>query len=163
MSIGKKYGMKMKVKENKKAPMFKLSGTKNTKFDLKKLKGKLIIYFYPKDDTPGCALETKDFSKLYKKFKELKCEVVGVSKDSIESHEKFKKKYRVPFELLSDTKVNTQKKYGVWAIKSFMGKKFMGTIRSTIFIDKGKIKKIWSNVRVKDHAKEVLKFVSSNK
>ena len=153
----------MKVKENKKAPVFKLSGTKNTKFDLKEWKGKLVIYFYPKDDTPGCTIETKDFSKLYKKFKKAKCEVVGVSKDSIESHEKFKKKYKVPFELLSDPDLKSQKKYGVWGKKSFMGKQFLGTIRSTVFIDKGKIKKIWSNVRVKDHAKEVLKFVSSNK
>ena len=153
----------MKVKENKKAPVFKLSGTKNTKFDLKEWKGKLVIYFYPKDDTPGCTIETKDFSKLYKKFKKAKCEVVGISKDSIESHEKFKKKYKVPFELLSDPDLKSQKKYGVWGKKSFMGKQFLGTIRSTVFIDKGKIKKIWTNVRVKDHAKEVLKFVSSNK
>ena len=153
----------MKIKENKKAPIFKLSGTKNTKFDLKTTKGRLIIYFYPKDDTPGCTLETKDFSKLYKKFKKLKCEVIGISKDTIESHEKFKKKYKVPFELLSDPNVKSQKKYGVWGIKSFMGKKFLGTIRSTVFIDKGKIRKIWSNVRVKDHAKEVLNFVGSYK
>ena len=153
----------MKVKENTKAPTFKLSGTKDTKFDLKKIKGKLIIYFYPKDDTPGCTIETKDFSKLYKKFKKLKCDVIGISKDSIESHKKFKKKYKVPFDLLSDPDVKSQKKYGVWGIKSFMGKKFLGTIRSTVFIDKGRIRKIWSNVRVKDHAKEVLKFLSSNK
>ena len=153
----------MKIKENKKAPLFKLSGTKNTKFNLKTTKGKLIIYFYPKDDTPGCTLETKDFSKLYKNFKKAKCEVFGISKDSIENHEKFKKKYRVPFVLLSDPDVRLQKKYGVWGIKSFMGKKFLGTIRSTIFIDKGKIKKIWSNVRVKNHAKEVFNFVSSYK
>tara|TARA_B100000035_G_scaffold175306_1_gene149571 strand:- start:127 stop:594 length:468 start_codon:yes stop_codon:yes gene_type:complete len=155
--------MKMKVKENKKAPMFKLIGTKNTKFDLKNFKGKLVIYFYPKDDTPGCTLETKDFSKLYKKFKKAKCEVVGVSKDSIESHEKFKKKYRVPFELLSDPDLKMQKKYGVWGVKTFMGKKFLGTIRSSVFIDNGKIKKIWSKVRVNDHAKEVFNFVSSYK
>jgi len=155
--------MKMKVKENKKAPMFKLIGTKNTKFDLKNFKGKLVIYFYPKDDTPGCTLETKDFSKLYKKFKKAKCEVVGVSKDSIESHEKFKKKYRVPFELLSDPDLKMQKKYGVWGVKTFMGKKFLGTIRSSVFIDNGKIKKIWSNVRVNNHAKEVFNFVSSYK
>ena len=161
MSIGKKYGMKMKVKENKKAPAFKLTGTKNTKFNLKNFKGKLVIYFYPKDDTPGCTIETKDFSKLYKNFKKAKCEVVGISKDSIESHEKFKKKYKVPFELLSDPDVKVQKKYGVWGMKSFMGKKFLGTIRSTVFIDKGKIKKIWSNVRVKNHAKEVFNFISS--
>ena len=84
----------MKIKENTKAPIFKLCGIKNKKFDLKKTKGKLILYFYPKDDTPGCTLETKDFSKLYKKFKKIKCEVIGISKDSIESHEKFKKKYK---------------------------------------------------------------------
>ena len=153
----------MKVKENKKAPMFKLIGTKNTKFDLKNFKGKLVIYFYPKDDTPGCTLETKDFSKLYKKFKKAKCEVVGVSKDSIESHEKFKKKYRVPFELLSDPDLKMHKKYGVWGVKTFMGKKFLGTIRSSVFIDNGKIKKIWSKVRVNDHAKEVFNFVRSYK
>ena len=153
----------MKIKENKKAPLFKLFGTRNTRFDLKKIKSKLVVYFYPKDDTPGCTLETRDFSIFYKKFKKIKCEVIGISKDSIESHEKFKKKYKVPFELLSDPDVKSQKKYGVWGMKSFMGKKFLGTIRTTIFIDKGKVKKIWSNVRVKDHAKEVFKFVCSNK
>ena len=153
----------MKIKENKKAPIFKLLGTKNTYFNLKKIKGKLVIYFYPKDDTPGCTLETKDFSKFYKKFKKLKCEVIGISKDSIESHKKFKKKYKVPFELLSDPDVKSQKKYGVWGMKSFMGKKFLGTIRSTIFIDKGKIKKIWSNVRVKNHAREVFSFIKTYK
>ena len=153
----------MKIKENIKAPLFKLSGTKNTNFDLKKLKGKLIIYFYPKDDTPGCTLETKDFSKLYKNFKNIKCEVVGISKDSIKSHEKFIKKYRVPFDLLSDPELKSQKKYGVWGMKSFMGKKFLGTIRSTIYIEKGVVKKIWSNVRVKGHAKKVFDFVNSYK
>ena len=153
----------MKIKEDKKAPIFELSGTKNTYFNLKKIRGKLVIYFYPKDDTPGCTLETKDFSRLYKEFKKANCDVIGISKDTIEIHEKFKKKYKVPFELLADPKVNVQKKYGVWGTKSFMGKKFLGTIRSTIFIDKGKIKKIWSNVRVKGHAKEVFKFVSSYK
>ena len=153
----------MKVKENKKAPLFKLSGTKNIKFDLKKIKGKLIVYFYPKDDTPGCTLEANDFSRFYKKFKKEKCEVIGVSKDSIQSHKKFKKKYRIPFDLLSDPEVKLQKKYGVWSMKSFMGKKYLGTIRSTVFINNGKIKKIWTNVRVKDHAEEVLNFVSSNK
>ena len=149
----------MKIKENIKAPIFKLLGTKNINFDLKNFKGKLLVYFYPKDDTPGCALETKDFSKFYKKFKKLNCEVVGVSKDTIESHEKFKNKYKVPFELLSDPDMKMQKKYGVWGKKTFMGKNFLGTIRSTVFIDKGKIRKIWSKVRVKDHAKEVFEFI----
>ena len=82
----------MKIKENKKAPSFKLPGTNSVNFNLKNIKGKLLIYFYPKDDTPGCTVETRDFSKLYKKFKKIKCELVGVSKDSLESHEKFKKK-----------------------------------------------------------------------
>ena len=153
----------MIVKLNKKAPSVKLFGTNNLKFDLKNFKAKLLLYFYPKDDTPGCTTETKDFSRLYPKFKKIKCELIGVSKDTLESHEKFKKKYTIPFELLSDPELKMQKKYGVWGIKSFMGKKFLGTIRSTIFIDKGKIIKIWSNVRVKDHAKEVFEFIRSYK
>lgn len=153
----------MIVKLNKKAPSVKLFGTNNLKFNLKNFKAKLLLYFYPKDDTPGCTTETKDFSRLYPKFKKIKCELIGVSKDTLESHEKFKKKYTIPFELLSDPELKMQKKYGVWGIKSFMGKKFLGTIRSTIFIDKGKIIKIWSNVRVKDHAKEVFEFIRSYK
>ena len=153
----------MIVKLNKKAPSVKLFGTNNFKFNLKNFKAKLLLYFYPKDDTPGCTTETKDFSRLYPKFKKIKCELIGVSKDSLESHEKFKKKYRIPFELLSDPELKMQKKYGIWGMKYFMGKKFLGTIRSTIFIDKGKIIKIWSNVRVKDHAKEVFEFIRSYK
>ena len=153
----------MKIEENKKAPSFKLPGTSSVNFNLKDIKGKLIIYFYPKDDTPGCTVETKDFSKLYKKFRKIKCELVGISKDSLESHKKFKKKYKVPFELLSDIDIKIQKKYGIWGTKSFMGRKFLGTIRSTIFIEKGKIKKIWSNVRVNGHAQEVYEFIKSYK
>ena len=149
----------MKIKENKKAPSFKLPSTSGVDFNLKNVKGKLLIYFYPKDDTPGCTIEAKDFSKFYKKLKKIKCELVGVSKDSIQSHEKFKKKYKVPFKLLSDPDVKMQKKYDVWGIKSFMGKKFLGTIRSTVFIDKGKIKRIWTNVRVKNHANEVFEYI----
>jgi len=151
----------MKLKLNKKAPNFKLESTSSSTFELGKLKSGLIIYFYPKDNTPGCTLETIDFSKLYKKFKSLKYEVVGVSKDSMDSHLNFKKRFKVPFELLSDESVNVQKKYGVWGMKSFLGKKFMGTIRSTIVINKGKVLKVWSNVRVKGHAQEVLDFIRS--
>ena len=160
---GKGYGKKMKIKQNNKAPNFKLNSTSLKTFDLSKLKTGLVIYFYPKDNTPGCTLETQDFSKLYKKFKNLSYEVVGISKDNIESHLKFKKKYKVPFHLLSDVKVQTQKKYGVWGKKSFMGNNFMGTIRSTIVIDKGKILRFWPNVRVKGHAQEVLNFIKSLK
>ena len=163
MLIGKKYGKKMKIKINTTAPNFKLNSTSLKIFELSKFKKDLVIYFYPKDNTPGCTLETKDFSKLYKKFKSLKYEVVGISKDNIKSHLNFKSKYKVPFQLLSDDKIKIQKKYGVWGMKSFMGNKFMGTIRSTIVIRKGKILKIWSNVRVKGHAEEVLNFIMSLK
>ena len=159
MWIGKGYGMKIQI--NKKAPDFKLPSTSHKIFKLSDIKNGVVIYFYPKDNTPGCTLETRDFSKLYSKFKAAKYEVVGVSKDNMESHLKFKKKYKVPFQLLSDDKKQVQKKYGVWGTKSFMGKKFMGTIRSTVLINKNKIIKIWSNVRVKDHAKEVLNFINS--
>ena len=154
----------MKIKENKKAKNFNLNSTFSKPFELSKLKCGLVIYFYPKDNTPGCTLETIDFSKLYKKFKNLKYEVVGISKDSIESHLGFKERFKVPFQLLSDEKIQVQKKYGVWGMKSFLGKKFMGTIRSTIVINnKGKVLKIWSNVRVKGHAQEVLDFIKSSK
>ena len=154
----------MKIKLNQNAPNFKLNSTNSKIFELSKIKCGLVIYFYPRDNTPGCTLETIDFSKLYKKFKNLKYEVVGVSKDSMESHLNFKKRFKVPFQLLSDEKIKLQKKYGIWAMKSFLGKKFMGTIRSTIVIDnKGKIIKIWPNVRVNGHAQEVLDFIKSLK
>ncbi len=153
----------MKIKINKKAPNFKLISTSLKNFELSKLKSGLVIYFYPKDNTPGCTLETQDFSKLYKKFKSLKYEVVGISKDNIKSHLSFKKKYKVPFHLLSDEQIKVQKKYGVWGIKSFMGNKFKGTIRSTVVINKRKVLRFWTNVRVKEHAQEVLDFIKSIK
>ena len=148
----------------KKAFPFNLPSTNGDTFDLKKIKNNVVVYFYPKDDTPGCTLETKDFSKLYKQFKKEKTEVVGISKDSITSHLKFKKKYKVPFQLLSDEDIKVQKKYKVWGMKSFMGRKFKGTIRSTFLIDMNKkILKSWSNVRVLNHAKEVLAFLKETK
>ena len=153
----------MKSKTGKKASNFKLHSTSKKTFDLYKIKSGVVLYFYPKDNTPGCTLETIDFSKLYMKFKKLDYEIVGISKDSIESHLGFKKRFKVPFELLSDEKLQVQKKYGVWGKKSFLGKQFMGTIRSTIVINKGNILKIWSNVRVKNHAQEVLDFIKSQK
>ena len=153
----------MKSKTGKKASNFKLQSTSKKAFELSKIKSGVVLYFYPKDNTPGCTLETIDFSKLYMKFKKLEYEIVGISKDSIESHLGFKKRFKVPFELLSDEKLQVQKKYGVWGKKSFLGKQFMGTIRSTIVINKGNILKIWSNVRVKNHAQEVLDFIKSQK
>ena len=84
----------MKIKENKKAPLFKLSGTRNTKFDLKRIKGKLVVYFYPKDDTPGCTLETKDFSKFYKKFKKIKCRLLEFQKTVLKVMKNLKRNTR---------------------------------------------------------------------
>ena len=147
----------MKLKEKIKAPNFKLPSTDNTVFELNKVKKKnIILYFYPKDDTPGCTIESRDFSKLNNLITKNNTIILGVSKDSIQSHLKFIKKYKLKFNLLSDEKLSLIKKYGVWGKKSFLGKKYMGIIRTTFLINsKGKIHKIWSNVRVKDHAKEV--------
>ena len=146
------------MKEKELAPNFKIPSSNNKEFELKKNKNKfLIIYFYPRDNTPGCTNEAKDFSKLYKEFKKLNCEIFGISKDSIESHQKFISKFKIPFQLLSDDKIIALKKYGAWGEKSMYGKKFMGIKRTTVLINpKGKIIKIWNNVKVKDHAKEVL-------
>ena len=147
----------MQLKEKNKSPNFKLPSTDNSIFELNKIKNKnIILYFYPKDDTPGCTIESKDFSKLNNLINKNNTIVLGISKDSIESHLKFKKKYKLKFNLLSDEKLSVIKKYGVWGKKTFLGKKYMGIIRTTFLINsKGKIHKIWSNVRVKDHAKEV--------
>ena len=127
-------------------------------YSLKNSIGKyVVIYFYPKDDTPGCTIETKDFNKLLIKFKKLDCEIYGISKDSLKSHNKFKNKHKIKFDLLTDEKLKVLKKYRVWGKKKFMGREFLGTIRSTFLIDKkGKILKKWKDIRVKDHAKEVL-------
>ena len=146
------------IKENSKAPNFKIPSSNNKNFEINKsLKQYLVIYFYPRDNTPGCTNEAKDFSKLYKEFKKLNCEIVGISKDSIESHQKFISNFKIPFRLLSDEKIIALKKYGAWGEKSMYGKKFMGIKRTTVLINpKGKIIKIWNNVKVKDHAKEVL-------
>ena len=146
------------VKENIKAPDIRLPSTNNSEYSLKKSIGNyVIIYFYPKNDTPGCTLETNDFNKLLPNFRRLNCEVYGISKDNLKSHIKFKKKYKIKFDLLSDLDKKVLKKYKVWGKKKFMGREFMGVIRSTFLIDKkGRILKIWNNVRVKDHAKEVL-------
>ena len=141
-----------------KASNFTLPSTNQTNFSLKDTLGKyVVLYFYPKDDTPGCTTETNDFNKLLSKFKKLDCEIYGISKDSIKSHHKFRDKYKIKFDLLADEELKVLKKYKVWGKKKFMGREFMGTNRTTFLIDKkGKIIKIWKNVKVKDHAKEVL-------
>ena len=147
-----------------KAKNFKLLGTSNKIVELNKIKSKFIVlYFYPKDDTPGCTLETKDFNSFYNKFKKLNCEIYGISKDTIESHIKFKNKYKVKFELLSDENKIAIKDFKVWGKKQFMGKEFMGLIRSTFLLKKNIVVKEWRNIRVKGHAEEIYNFIKNNK
>ena len=151
------------MKPNTKAPNFSIKSTSGKNYSLKDSIGKyVVLYFYPKDDTPGCTIETNDFNKLLAKFKKLDCEVYGISKDSLKSHDKFRDKYKIKFDLLADEEIKVLKKYKVWGKKKFMGREFMGIIISTYLIDKkGKILKVWDNVKVKDHAKEVLETLQS--
>ena len=146
------------IKENSKAPSLILPSTNKKQYNLKNSLGKFfLLYFYPKDDTPGCTIEANDFNKLLPEFKKLSCEIYGISKDDLKSHDKFREKYKIKFDLLSDKDLKILKKFKVWGMKKFMGREFMGIIRTTILIDKkGKILKVWENVKVKNHAREVL-------
>ena len=148
---------------NIKAPNFNLPSTANKKYSLNDSLGKyLVLYFYPKDDTPGCTLETNEFNKLLSKFKQLDCEVYGISKDNLKSHHKFKDKYKIKFDLLADEELKVLKKYKVWKKKKFMGREFMGVVRTTYLIDKkGQILKVWNNVKAKGHAEEVLETLKN--
>ena len=145
-----------------KAPNFKLPSTSGT-FQLSDNLGKnIILYFYPKDNTKGCSLEANDFNKYLKIINEKNAIVVGVSKDTIESHEKFIKKHKLKFDLLSDEKTIVLKKYKAWGLKKFLGNSYYGIIRTTVLInEKGKIVKTWSNVKVKDHVKNVINELSN--
>ena len=153
----------MTLKINSTAPNFTSASTSKKNYSLKDSLGNyVVLYFYPKDNTPGCTTETIDFNKLLSNFKKLNCEVYGISKDNLQSHDKFKNKYKIKFDLLADEELKLLKKYKVWGKKKFMGREFTGTIRSTYLIDKkGKILKTWENVKVKDHAKEVLETLKS--
>ena len=149
--------------KNKKAPNFKLISASNKIIELKKIKSKyIVLYFYPKDDTPGCTLETKDFNSLLNKFKKLDCAIFGISKDDLKSHLKFKKKYNIRFELLVDEKKEAIKAYKTWGKKKFMGIEFIGQIRSTFLIKDKKIINVWRNVKVKNHAEQVLNYLKYN-
>jgi len=146
---------------NDKVPNFRVLVDENKYLTSEDFKGKkLVIYFYPKDNTPGCTTETKDFTAMHNKFKEKNTEILGVSKDSIKSHKSFSKKFDVPFQLGSDPETLMCEQFGVWVEKSMYGKKYMGIDRSTFLIDEsGKIAKIWSKVSVSGHVEEVLKEV----
>jgi thioredoxin-dependent peroxiredoxin len=146
------------VKEGQKAPLFELDDDQGKKVSLSDFKGKtVVLYFYPKDMTPGCTQEACDFRDNWAAVKKKGAVVLGVSADPAKKHKAFKEKYKLPFTLLSDENKKMLKEYGVWQKKKFMGREFMGVVRTTLIIDKsGKIKKIWSPVSVKGHAVDVL-------
>ena len=148
----------MKLKPNQIAPNFKLASTDGTTFELKSIKKKnIILYFYPKDDTPGCTLEGQDFRDNHKEFTKLNAEILGVSRDSIKSHENFKEKQSFPFQLLSDPDEAMCKSFDVMREKSMYGKKYIGVDRSTFLINSnGLVEKEWRSVKVKGHVLEVL-------
>lgn len=142
----------------KKVPNFSLPATGDKSISLKDLKGRnLVLYFYPKDSTPGCTQEGQDFRDNYSKFKRAKTEVLGVSRDSIKSHENFKNKQGFPFDLLSDADEELCKLFDVIKMKNMYGKQVRGIERSTFLIDsKGYLRAEWRKVKVKDHVEEVL-------
>lgn len=152
----------MALSEGDKAPEFKLKNDEGADVSLKDFKGKsVVLYFYPKDDTPGCTKEACDFRDQQKTFAKKNAVVIGVSPDKVESHVKFKKKYGLPFQLLSDPEKKTLEAYGVWKEKSMYGRKYMGVERTTFVIDpNGKISKIFPKVSVTGHVDEV--FASIN-
>lgn len=141
-----------------KAPEFRLESDSGETVSLKDFKGKtVVLYFYPKDDTPGCTTEACGFRDTGKKFSSKDAVVIGVSADNVASHQKFKKKYGLTFPLLSDPDKKTIQAYGVWKEKSMYGKKYMGIERTTFIIDgQGKIAKIFPKVSVTGHVDEVL-------
>jgi peroxiredoxin Q/BCP len=151
--------------QGKKAPAFSLDGSDGKKHSLEDYKGKtVVLYFYPKDDTPGCTKEACGFRDLGASLKKSNAVVLGVSKDSIESHKKFAAKYKLPFTLLSDPQLEVMKKYGAFGKKLMYGKTVEGTIRSTLVIGpKGEVVKHWPTVKKAEaHPDEVLAFLEDH-
>jgi peroxiredoxin Q/BCP len=144
---------------------FKADATRNKTIELKDLRGQnVVIYFYPKDSTPGCTLEGQDFRDLHARFRRQKTVILGVSRDSLASHEKFRDKQSFPFDLISDPDEKLCRKFDVIHEKSLYGRKFMGVVRSTFLIDAaGKLRAEWRKVKVKGHAAEVLDAVKELK
>jgi len=152
----------MTLKAGRIAPDFDLETDSGERLSLKSLRGQtVVLYFYPKDDTTGCTKEACDFRDNMKVFDKKDTVIVGVSPDAVESHVKFKKKYGLPFQLLSDPEKTTLQAYGVWKEKSMYGRKYMGVERTTFIIDgKGKISKIFPKVSVTGHIDEVLASIN---
>ena len=148
----------MALSKGDKAPNFKLSADGGGALSLGSLKGQpFVLFFYPKDDTSGCTREAIGFSENLKKFEKLGVAVIGVSKDSVESHDKFKAKHKLKIPLGSDPEVKMASAYGVWVEKSMYGRKYMGMERATFLIDaKGVIREIWHKVKVPGHVEAVL-------
>jgi peroxiredoxin Q/BCP len=145
----------------KKAPAFQLESSEGGKVKLSDLSGKVVVvYFYPRDNTPGCTIEAQEFTAAVPKLKKLGATVLGVSKDSIASHCKFRDKYGLAFPLLTDADGKVMEAYGAWGDKVMYGKKMKGIIRSTVLIDKdGKVARHWPKVSVKGHVDEVVAAV----
>ena len=148
----------IKLAPGDKAPDFTTTAQHGAQVSLKDFKGKqIILYFYPRDDTPGCTKEACAFRDEFAAFKAKGAVVLGVSTDSAKSHAKFAQKYKLPFTLLADEQKQIVQAYGVWGEKSFMGRKYQGTYRVTFLIGPdGKIKKVWPEVKPQEHAREVL-------
>lgn len=151
------------LQEGDQAPEFCLPDSTGQTVCLKDFRGKyVVLYFYPKDKTPGCTMEAKDFTGLKPEFEKKNTVILGVSKDSIRSHQNFIEGKKLKITLLSDEDTTVQQKYGVWRKKKFMGREYTGTVRSTFLIDpKGKIVKIWDGVKVRGHAREVFDVIDS--
>lgn len=145
-------------------PDFTLPATGGVPFTLSAARGKsLVIYFYPKDNTPGCTTESQQFRDLYADFQKNGCEVVGISRDSIKSHENFKSKFTLPFALLSDVEEVVCEQFGVIKLKNMYGKQVRGIERSTFVLDqKGVLRHEWRAVKANGHAQEVLEFVQNS-
>ena len=147
----------MSAEEGKKAPDFTAPTDGGGKLKLSELRGKpVVLYFYPKDDTSGCTAEACGFRDALPNFSKVKAQVIGISKDSVEKHDKFKKKYGLTFPLVSDEDGKICEKYGTWIEKSLYGRKYMGIERATFLIDKqGVVAKAWHKVKVAGHVDEV--------